>query len=247
MVADLVGWANGYSVAVAITLLVATALWLAYVAVEPYLRRRIPELLIAWARLLEGRWRDPRIGRDALIGAIVGVVLALLSHIVNGLSTWFAFPGQTTIPSVLVAGGNANPLAYLLSEPLQAVGRALTIMSVYFVARLVFRKPAVAAVFLGVIELLLNLGGENVALELPAAVLGAVAVVWLVARVGLLAAVTMWTYRLLLINVAPSFDFSSWYAVYTMPALVALLALTLYAFYISVGSQPLFGAATLED
>ena len=70
---------------------------------------------------------------------------------------------------------------------------------------------------------------------------------WVVTRFGLLAAVTMWCFDLLLYVVAPSFDFSSWYAAYSMPALVFLLALTLYAFYISLGSQSMFGAAALED
>jgi len=32
-----------------------------------------------------------------------------------------------------------------------------------------------------------------------------------------------------------------------MPGLVFLLALSLYAFRISLGSQPVFGAAALED
>ena len=233
--------------AISFGLLPSVFLWLTYLAVEPYLRRRIPELLIGWARLLEGRFRDPRVGRDILIGALAGTVLALIAHVVNGLSTWFAFQGQTTIYANYLVRNGINPLSYLFSVILESVGRAFSLLAVYFVFRVVLRRPALAVAALGIVTLLLGLGGENAALEIPGAVLGAVLMTWLVTRIGLLAVVTMWCFNFLLFLVAPSFDFSSWYTAYTMPGLVFLVALTLYAFYISLGSQPMFGAATLED
>jgi hypothetical protein len=233
--------------AIAFSLLVSGLIWLTYLAVEPYLRRRIPELLIGWARLLEGRFRDPRVGRDILIGAMTGTVLALIVIIVNGLSTWFAFQGQTTIFADYGLRNGVNPLSYLFTVSLDSVSRAFALLAVYFVFRVVLRKPALAVAALGIVALLLSLGGENATLEIPGAVLTAVLITWLVTRIGLLAVVSMWCFNLLLSLVAPSFDFSSWYAAYSMPGLILLLALTLYAFYISLGNQPLFGAASLED
>ncbi len=50
-------------------LFVAAFTWLSYVALEPYVRRHWPHALIGWTRLLAGRWRDRRVGRDLLIGA----------------------------------------------------------------------------------------------------------------------------------------------------------------------------------
>ena len=44
--------------------------WISYVAIEPYLRRLWPRSLISWTRALEGRWRDPLVGRDVLLGAL---------------------------------------------------------------------------------------------------------------------------------------------------------------------------------
>ena len=43
--------------------------WISYVAIEPYLRRLWPRTMISWARVLEGRWRDPLVGRDCLLSA----------------------------------------------------------------------------------------------------------------------------------------------------------------------------------
>jgi hypothetical protein len=55
------------------TLWDAVALWLAYLALEPLVRRRTPARMIGWNRLLQGRWKDPRVGRDVLLGVLVGV------------------------------------------------------------------------------------------------------------------------------------------------------------------------------
>ena len=46
----------------------AGLLWLAYIALEPYARQMGPDFLITWTRLLAGQWRDPRLGRDLLLG-----------------------------------------------------------------------------------------------------------------------------------------------------------------------------------
>ena len=43
-----------------------------YLALEPFIRRRFPRALVAWSRLLSGRWRDWMVGRDLLVGAAGG-------------------------------------------------------------------------------------------------------------------------------------------------------------------------------
>ena len=58
-------------------LLYAGIMWLIYLALEPYVRRYSPEILMSWSRLLGGRFRDPRVGRDILVGIAAGVLVAL--------------------------------------------------------------------------------------------------------------------------------------------------------------------------
>jgi len=48
----------------------AVVVWFMYVALEPYLRRLWPRVLVSWARLVTGRNRDPIIGRDILAGFV---------------------------------------------------------------------------------------------------------------------------------------------------------------------------------
>jgi hypothetical protein len=58
--------------------LLGTIFWTLYVAVEPYVRRLWPDALLGWSRLLAGHIRDPRVGRDLLIGMVFGVALILV-------------------------------------------------------------------------------------------------------------------------------------------------------------------------
>ncbi len=59
-------------------LLHATIMAIAYLAIEPYARRLWPRVLVGWARLVSGRWTDPIVGRDILIGCAWGVAVQLL-------------------------------------------------------------------------------------------------------------------------------------------------------------------------
>ena len=49
-----------------------------YLTIEPFLRRYWPERIIAWRRLLSGGFRDPLVGRDLLIGCLLGSSMTLL-------------------------------------------------------------------------------------------------------------------------------------------------------------------------
>jgi serine/threonine-protein kinase len=49
-----------------------------YVAIEPAVRRRWPRSLTALGRVMDGRWTDPMIGRDLLVGLAAGTGLTLV-------------------------------------------------------------------------------------------------------------------------------------------------------------------------
>jgi serine/threonine-protein kinase len=91
--------------ATADALLNAAIIWLAYVALEPAVRRRWPTSLVGWTRLLGGRWRDPLVGRDLLLGLASGAVFMLLMRMAMSAPSWFGLPPNTP------AAGNADPLA----------------------------------------------------------------------------------------------------------------------------------------
>ena len=62
------------------SLFLAGAVWMVYVAVEPYVRKYWPGVLIGWSRLLAGRWHDPLVGRDILVGVVFVAVEGFVSY-----------------------------------------------------------------------------------------------------------------------------------------------------------------------
>ncbi len=67
-------------------------LWLTYLGLEPYVRRTSPDSLIGWTRLIAGRWNDPHVGRDVLIGASAGLLMTLLFPLYYLLPPLFGGP-----------------------------------------------------------------------------------------------------------------------------------------------------------
>ena len=56
---------------------VAGFLGFLYFGLEPQVRRVWPDRMIGWSRLLAGRWTDPRVGREVLLGVSLIVVASL--------------------------------------------------------------------------------------------------------------------------------------------------------------------------
>ena len=213
-----------------------------YLAVEPYVRRRTPGLLIGWARTLEGRFRDPQVGHDLLAGVLFGAVLSLAFHVSNGLPTWFSFPGQTTLrPSFEALAGGRKVVAFLLESVSAGVVPGLGLFAMYGLLRIVLRKPVIAMVVLGSCLFLFFMGGENPVLELPTAAFAAALVVVAISRFGLLSNVVLWTALQLFIYLPlPPVPGAPYFAT-SLLLLFLILALVMYAFRISLGTRPVFG------
>jgi len=67
-------------------------MWLTYIGLEPYIRRFSPDSLIGWTRLISGRWRDPHVGRDVLIGISAGLAMTVLYAAHNFIPPLFGRP-----------------------------------------------------------------------------------------------------------------------------------------------------------
>jgi hypothetical protein len=112
------------------TMFVGTALFRAalvalfYLAMEPMIRRRWPETLIPWTRLLNGEWSDPLVGRDILVGFAVGAALASLNFLRAMTPQWLGQPTtdlfSTVPPGVLGPGvpGSGAGRRFSLSDRL---------------------------------------------------------------------------------------------------------------------------------
>jgi len=63
--------------AAAIGLFTGAFCWAFYMAIEPYVRRQWPRVLIGWSRLMAGEWRDPQVGREVFLGVLWTVVATI--------------------------------------------------------------------------------------------------------------------------------------------------------------------------
>jgi predicted Ser/Thr protein kinase len=230
------------------SLLGGAFVWLSYIALEPYVRRRWPDLLISWNRLLAGRFRDPLVGRDVLVGTVAGAATATLVHVSNALPAWFDVAGMTPVPpSNFFLKGSREAASFLFFQLGDMAFSAVGIMSFFFLSTLILRRKWLAAVALGFLNVVIALSGENLYLEVPVSVLQAAVLVFLVLRFGLLSIAVAGFVGVFLQVFPITLDLSQWYAGRSFFALALFVGIALYSFRISLGKRPVFGAVALED
>jgi hypothetical protein len=228
----------------------AVFVWLSYMALEPYVRRRWPDVLISWTRLLSGKIWDPLVGRDALAGALLGTVAALSGYVLDALPYWFNVPGITPIPSVPYSLGGPNRfLAVGLGLLLGGVFFTLVTLFLLFLARVFLRKQWLAVGLTGLILTIINLGntGENFWVALPFTILVVALSLIVLIRFGLLALFVFYVYISLLSLLPVTLDFSRWYIGRSLFLLLLLIGLTVYGFRAALAGRSAFTIAGLED
>ena len=75
---DALGLFAMFLLAVCTSVFYGVLLWTVYLALEPFVRRHWPQVLVSWTNVLTGRASDAVVGRDALIGVALGIWFALL-------------------------------------------------------------------------------------------------------------------------------------------------------------------------
>jgi len=195
----------------------SAVLWVTYLGLEPYVRRTAPDSLIGWTRLVSGRWNDPHVGRDVMIGVSAGLLMTLL------------FPLYYLLP---VLAGRLEPMPvlpdlrplmgprYVIGGLLAEVPDALTsgMLGTVGVASLLMllkrRSLAVAAAILIFTPVALN-GMFNPGYPTLALVIGAgiIAIfVWVIVRGGLLPAIVALGTHFILLRALLTVSLSEWWA-----------------------------------
>jgi serine/threonine-protein kinase len=216
----------------------ALVVWVAYVAVEPAVRRRWPETLISWSRLLNGRFKDPLVGRDVLAGTIAGAGLALLFQNVGAFN------------AVLSTLSEARHLAYyvLVAGPI-AVAYALGMLFVLHMLHVLTGRPWLARllVFLWILTTSLVAFERESLLILTTSTAMALLLCFVLIRLGLFATAVMWFSHGVLLRAPLTLDGSAWYAGRSFAVLGLFAVLLAASAYFSLGGKPIFGKALLDD
>ena len=228
----------------------AVFVWLSYMALEPYVRRHWPDVLISWTRLLSGKVWDPLVGRDVLAGALLGSVAALSGYLLDALPYWFNVPGLT--PTFALPHSLAGPNRFLaagLGQLFGAVFFALITLTLLFLARVFLRKQWLTVAVTGLVMTVLELGitGENFWVALPFTAIIVVLSLIALVRFGLLALCVFYSYFILLSTLPVTLDFSRWYIGRSLFLLLLLIGFTIYGFRAALAGRPVFGNLALED
>jgi serine/threonine-protein kinase len=232
-----------------IAMLPAVSVWVFYLAFEPYVRRRWPQSMISWSRLLNGGFRDPLVGAHLLFGVVVGIGFALLS-----------FGRQVAVEhygAILTNSTNTRLLSFLEARgmmgglPIALVATLVQGMSFTFILmllRVLLRRQWLAAGALVLLGSLLEAGNAHPAGIGPVfGVLSMALFATILLRFGgLLTTIACGFVGSVLADLPLTTDFSAWYASATIVALVVVLALTAYAFHTAVAGRPLFTAGFLD-
>jgi hypothetical protein len=145
-----------FLLAICTSVFYAALLWTIYMAVEPFVRRHWPKVLVSWTNAFSGRLSDPVVGRDLLIGAALGVWSTVT---IRGLVSVFdpsialVFPGELELLM-----GVRGTLATVLENVPYAIRNTLLYFFVLFSLKVVLKREwlavAVFTVFFAVLSAL---------------------------------------------------------------------------------------------
>ncbi len=250
-VADFWGEFNRLFVLIGKAMVAVAIMWLWYIALEPYVRRRWPHALISWSRLLAGRLRDPLVGRDILMGGVFALGFHIVGCIEIWLRTWLGLPPSTPL---IWSWNMLLDLRFQVGEFFDPrfVFFALLILFLFLGLRLLLRKDwlALAAVFLLSAGLeFVGSADQPVAATIIRVILSTIETSILVLvplRFGLLASAFFFFFLYPVLTLVMC-GLSGWQSEASWTAILFITAVTVYGFHTALAGRSLFKDELLES
>jgi serine/threonine-protein kinase len=229
-----------------------TVIALLYLAAEPEARRYCPRLVISWSRLLAGRFRDPRVGSELLLGLALGGGSAALQLVLRTLPLGPLSPGRipsaTSLQPLL---GATHYLADLLVVfTWSIIGTLVGLASLSIVTAISRRRwlgialTAVAYLF----ALTVNASPwDPPFVRLATTSIGVAFVLLALVRFGAIAAAGCIFAGTLLFRMPLVVDPPGFYRGFSILTLTLAVGIAAFAFATSVGGRPLFGDPDGEE
>ena len=225
-------------------LLLGLVAWLMYMAIEPLARRWRPEALVSWSRLLAGRFRDPMLGRDVLVGFTVHAAITLTVIVIQLLPALRGLPAGTSLPVLAALRGGRFAIGGVFLASFQAIAGALGMLLVYLLLRLILRwNPLAIAAFILIIAAPYAAGlaqsGDSpawLAAGLIGGLIGGVCTAFVLLRFGLVALAAGALFQQLLRLFPLTLDASVPYFSTSLLGLALIVGLALYAFSLATAT-----------
>jgi hypothetical protein len=218
---------------------------IAYLAIEPYVRRLWPSVLVSWARIVSGRLRDPIVGRDILIGGIAGIAMVLLRlfHVWAKRAS-----GADLTPYQIGAAHLSRTIAPQMILASAAYGIAVSILfvtlifTVLVVTRFILRnnRLAIAALVLIITAMDVDYSAKSLWLSALENLVAYSFLIFVLIRFGFVAAIATVLVSFSLHNFIWTTDLNVWFGPQIFLSWGILLALLIYGFLTAVGGKSLF-------
>jgi hypothetical protein len=232
---------------------VALGLWaaalgsVAYTALEPYVRRRWPQAMTSWTRLIAGRFDDPLVGSDLLTGVALGSAVTAVVYVENAALTWFNLRGETANTfEALSLGSLSGTASLVMGTTVSAVVNSLGIALFVFVLRVLIKRQWLAETVAIGITLPFLVGTENLWLDGPAGFVLIASIVLSCSRRGILTLCALYFILNVLGDLPVTPDPSQWFFNRSVLTLVVCVGLAVYGFRTALAGKPAFGSLFAE-
>jgi hypothetical protein len=220
-----------------------TVLWLTYLGIEPYIRRFSPDSLIGWTRLLGGRWRDPQVASDVLLGVCAGLLMTVLYASHNLIPPLLGGPEPMPLrpaDSLVLLGAGFN-IGRILSQVGGAISAGmLAVAGVVAILLLVRRKwlaqLVASAIYVWVVISGMFPAGTPV---LDVSIGFGIILIWtgVILHGGLLATVVAISTHFILLRAPITLDVSSWRGTPGLTYVLVVAGIGLGAAYVARHAQ----------
>jgi serine/threonine-protein kinase len=223
-------------------LLLTITIWIVYLALEPFVRGRWPHSIISWKRFISGQVRDPLVGRDLLVGILLGVIAAVILASRALLPRLWGSP-EPVVPATRFVANAVAGVREQIIQMLQGLQLApfvtLTALFVILILTIILRKRWLVVIAAWLLAILAGpfLPGDVQSQTIMSIFMsGLFAAIFMFAllRFGLLTATVAFFSWFILFTMPLTSNLSAWFASATILIAVVLLGVAFFGFYHSM-------------
>lgn len=228
---------NVFWKSISVAALNAGVIWVFYIALEPWVRRRWPHTMITWSRYVSKGIRDPLVGRDILYGAGIGCLVALIEAITIAAHGRGVEPLTPVLQPLM---GLRPTIAAALDTFTGSFFDPIIVLFLLFVMRVILRKEWLAAMacILLITVVFKGSGIINPWIDVPAILIVGALNIGVLLRYGMLALIVVDVISECLLGLPRTFDLSAWYAGIGLAPLAAVALVAIFGFRTSLAGRP---------
>jgi serine/threonine-protein kinase len=240
-------WLAVFGQNVALQVSSALLLWAGYLAIEPYVRRWWPTTLVAWSRVLDGRFRDPMVGRDVLLGAALAVAFTFAPKfsVLMGMRPPDAGELNVFVSPMSWTSDRAY-LAALLERLSGAFFSPVSLVLVLLVLRVIVRRTWLTyLVYAGMALTAGTLVGVSTRTDVGIFLALNTLMLVILTKLGFLA-LTVAMFYSLTVSLILTADRQSWFFHHSIITMAVFGGIAIYAAWVSIGDQRVFKESVLD-